>query len=114
MTPYLCHYCETAGARFRRYKSVRGFFIFSTISETKAVAVCDHHAFRASLPTTGLNLLFGWWGIHAFFWNLYALIKNSRGGRDVTNEIESIYAATAQEAKNLIEKSTSSITTPKI
>ena len=31
-----------------------------------------------------LTLILGWWSVTGFFWTLYALVKNFRGGLDVT------------------------------
>lgn len=105
MTGYKCSFCGSIDARFRRYKRVRGYLIFSTHSETSPIAACDNDKFKAGLKTIILNLIFGWWGIHAFFWNIFALVVNSRGGRDVTREVEQLYAAEVEQAKKVIEVS---------
>lgn len=104
MTSYTCKFCGAPGARFRRFKRVRGYMVFSTISETPPVAICDQHKFRASLRTSGWNVLFGWWAIHAFFWNIFALVRNSLGGRDVTSEVEQLATSEIlQAAKAVLE-----------
>lgn len=50
-------------------------------------------------------MLLGWWALHAFFWNIFFLIKNSLGGRDATEDVENIYAQEVLYAINAVKQS---------
>ena len=82
---------------------VRLVLNFST-GYSKPRSLCEEHKVQGGLKEILLNLLLGWWGIHAFFWNLWALVENLRGGREVTAELERLYVERVLEAKKMVEK----------
>ncbi|MBU0976484.1 MAG: hypothetical protein ABIE03_07225 [Patescibacteria group bacterium] len=104
MKNYKCEVCGTGGARFRSYRKITGMIILSRVENTKPRALCDKHKVSGGMRTITWNLLLGWWGITAFIWNILALIHNLKGGKDVTEAVESEYAKYMGGVKEVMEK----------
>lgn len=104
MAEYKCEICGQTGARFRKYRTVKGLILFSTTGYSKARSLCEKHKVFGGMNVILMNLVLGWWGIHAFFWNILAMVENLRGGLDVTAKMEALLAASVEESKKLIEK----------
>lgn len=101
---YLCEICKQPGAKFREYRKVTGLLIISLFKFTKPRALCDNHKFSGGVKTNLWNLFLGWWGIHAFFWNIFALITNALGGRDATKEVENAYITYLNESADALAR----------
>lgn len=103
-TSYKCEICGQLGAKFKRYRTVTGLLLFSTTGYTKPMAVCEKHKMSAGMNTNVRNLVLGWWGIHAFFWNIMAFIENLNGGDDVTKTVEATYQKQVQENSDAMHR----------
>ena len=103
-TSYKCEICKHSNATFRSYKKVTGMLMFSFSSYTAPQAYCDKHKSGAGWKANVWNLFFGWWALHAFFWNIFAIISNARGGKDVTKDVEQAYNQHVQNSAVAIGK----------
>jgi hypothetical protein len=104
-TPYKCKICGQTGAKFRRYRKVSGFVVISSTKYTQPVAVCEKHKRQAAIETCLRNFIFGWWGVHAFFWNIWSFVENlGFGGEDVTKSVEQNYEQAIINSKKLIDE----------
>ena len=99
-----CEICGAPNAKFRRFSTVVGLLVISSHKKTEPHAVCDEHKRHFANEPLMKNLLLGWWGIYAFFWNIIAIISNLTGGEDCTNEIKDIMIVRSIENNNAIKK----------
>ena len=82
------------GARFVYFPYTVSMLII-TLKRTSGVYLVRPHekASRKGLPFTLISLLFGWWGIpYGPKYTLDSLRTNTRGGKDVTDEVMSTVA----------------------
>jgi hypothetical protein len=96
-----CEVCAKPQAKYRKFRKVTGVLVISHMQWTKPHCVCDQHKRHFATDSLIHDLLLGWWGIYAFFWNIYALLLFIAGGEDCTNEIKDamiVYQARISEA----------------
>lgn len=82
------------GARFVYFTYTLSLLII-TLKRTSGVYLVSPHekTSRKGLPFTLISLLFGWWGIpYGPKYTLDSISTNTRGGKDVTDEVMSTVA----------------------
>lgn len=78
---------QLRGGRLIAYSEVVSAIFFSARTyKVKWVPSLDAR-WSASLPSSVLSSLLGWWGISGPLWTLTALIWNKRGGYDLTSAL---------------------------
>ena len=85
----------SAGARFVIYQYCISLLVvsFKRASSIYFVRPGDN-AFSRGLPFSLVSLVLGWWGIPwGPIWTISTIFNNSRGGRDVTNDVVRSIAA---------------------
>ncbi len=80
------------GARFRYFYVCVSVIVLTNRSTSDIYFIpAGESLFRHHLKYTGITLLFGWWGIPwGIIWTISSIVKNLKGGEDITDEILNI------------------------
>lgn len=85
---FKCEVCglEDDSVRAYRFYRTTGLLIYS---RRRGIIkyLCPEHRKKAKIPFIIYCLILGWWGLHAFFWNIKSLVVNFKGGEDVSEQV---------------------------